>query len=243
MLNRLAVRTFGARRQRGLSLVELMVGVALGLFLIGGAVTLFVQNLGSSRQMLLEARINQDLRAAADLIARDLRRSGYWANAVNGTISTAGGTVMATNQYTGITGTFNATSSLIEYQFARDTNDALDNNEQFGFQLNNGVIQMKTSGTPTWQDLTDPNSVTVTQFRITPTSVVIPVGDACVRGCNTVPPPMPSASSAACPNPPAVTVRRYDVLLEATAPNNSAIRRTLSESVRIRNDQVSGSCP
>jgi type IV pilus assembly protein PilW len=219
-----------AHRQRGLSVIELMVGAALGLFLVAGAITLFVSNMTNSRQMLLEARINQDLRATADLIARDLRRAGFWANAIN---------VTTANNYSPIS----VAGSQIEYRFARDTNNTVENNEQFGFRLNNGVIQMKVNGTPTWQDLTDPNAATVTQFAITSNETIIPVGDSCVRGCNTVPPPMPAASTVACPNPPAVTVRRYDLVLEATAPTNAAVRRTLRESVRIRNDQVQGSCP
>lgn len=230
MLTRLKGASPLMRRQRGLSIVELLIASALGLFLVGGAITLFIGNLTNSRQMLLDARINQDLRAAADLIARDLRRAGYWANAVN---------VTTTNDYSPVS----VTGSQIEYRFARDTNNTADNNEQFGFRLNNGVIQMKTDGTPTWQDLTDPNAATVTQFAIISNETIIPVGDSCVRGCNTVPPPMPAASTAACPNPPAVTVRRYDLVLEATAPTNAAVRRTLRESVRIRNDQVQGSCP
>ena len=58
-----------------------MVGVAVGLFVAGGAAKLFVDNLSNNRRMLVETRINQDLRAATDLIARDLRRAGYWRNA------------------------------------------------------------------------------------------------------------------------------------------------------------------
>jgi prepilin peptidase dependent protein B len=242
MLNGSADHWHLASRQRGFSVVELLVGAALGLFLVGGAVALFVTNMGNSRQMLLEARINQDMRAAADLIARDLRRSGYWANAVSGTVAGTG-VATASNAYSGITGTFDVPSGLIEYSFARDTNNTLENNEQFGFRLNNGVIQMKTSGAPTWQDVTDPGAATITNFTITRSETVIPVGDRCIRGCNTVPPPMPSASSAACPNPPALNVRRYDLLIEATAPNNATIRRTLREAVRVRNDQLMGVCP
>lgn len=243
MLNRRRSSRAVALSQRGLSVVELLVGVAIGLVLLAGAITLFVRNMGSSRQMLLEARINQDMRAAADLIARDLRRAGYWENAVSGTIASGAGTATAANAYSAITGTFNATSGQIEYSYARDTNDALNNNEQFGFRLNNGVIQMKTSGTPTWQDVTDPSAVTITNFTIARAETVMPVGDRCLRGCNTVPPPMPSASSAACPNPPAITVRRFDFVMEATAPSDATIRRTLREAVRVRNDQVSGACP
>ena len=69
------------RGQRGLSIVELLIGLAIGLFIVGGAIKLFVDNLTNNRRLLLETRVNQDLRAAADLIARDLRRAGYWRNA------------------------------------------------------------------------------------------------------------------------------------------------------------------
>jgi type IV pilus assembly protein PilW len=64
--------------QQGLSIVELMVGIAMGLFITAGAIKLFVDNLGSNRQLLLETRLNQELRTAADIVARALRRASYW---------------------------------------------------------------------------------------------------------------------------------------------------------------------
>ena len=70
------------RGQRGLSLVELLVGLALGLLVVaGGAALLARQHLREHRALLLEARLMQDLRTAADLVARDLRRAGYWGDA------------------------------------------------------------------------------------------------------------------------------------------------------------------
>ncbi len=62
--------------QRGLSLVELMVGIAVGLFIVAGTVTLATSQLSENRRVLLETQVQQDLRAAADIIARDLRRAG-----------------------------------------------------------------------------------------------------------------------------------------------------------------------
>lgn len=52
-------------RQRGLSLIELLVGCTVGLLIAGGATKLFVEHLRDSRRLLLEARLHQDLRATA----------------------------------------------------------------------------------------------------------------------------------------------------------------------------------
>ena len=73
-------------RQSGLSLVELLVGAAIGLFLVGGATKLFIDTLDDSRRLIIETRVNQDLRAASDLVARDLRRAGYWPNALQAAV-------------------------------------------------------------------------------------------------------------------------------------------------------------
>jgi len=54
--------------QRGMSMIELMVGTVVGLIIIAGLITLYVSNLTGSRRLMLEARLNQDLRAASDLV-------------------------------------------------------------------------------------------------------------------------------------------------------------------------------
>ena len=225
---------------RGLSLVELMVGVAVGLILVAGALTLFSSNVVGSRRMIQETRLNQDLRAAADLIARDLRRAGYWANAVDGTLNSAASAATSSNPYSGTSGTFGSANSQVNYNFARDANNTLDANEQFGFRLSAGAIQIQT-GSGTWQSVTDPDIVTVTNFRITEARTNIAVGDMCTIGCNTTPPA--SAPTGSCPNPPILSLGRFDILIEANATSDARIRRSLRESVRLRNSQVSGRCP
>jgi len=39
--------------------------------------------LGDNRRLLLEAQMQQDMRTAADLISRDLRRAGYWTRPIS----------------------------------------------------------------------------------------------------------------------------------------------------------------
>ena len=66
--------------QRGFSLVELLVATAVGLVLTTWAISMFVTSLGNNRKLITEAQVNQNLRAAADLITREVRRAGYWGD-------------------------------------------------------------------------------------------------------------------------------------------------------------------
>lgn len=232
-----------AARQRGLSMVELMVGAALGLFLVAGTTTVFVTHLGNSRQLLTEARVNQDLRATADVISRDLRRAGYWDNALSGTIAAGAAGVTVDNPYEAITMTG---TSQVEYLFSRDTNNIANNNESFGFRrtvdgvTGRGVIQMKTDATPTWQTLTDPAvlDVPANGLAITQVATAVPVGGACAKVC-----PPPAGATWTCPNPPVLTLRQYDITLTASAVADARVTRTLQTRARVRNDQVTGVCP
>ena len=69
------------RPSLGLSIVELMVGIAISLFIVAGATVMMTSQLGDNRKLLLEAQIQQDMRSAMDMISRDIRRAGYWAQA------------------------------------------------------------------------------------------------------------------------------------------------------------------
>lgn len=231
--------TRGARAkhgQRGLSLVEMLVGVAVGLFLIAGASTLFVANLASSRKLLVEARLNQDLRTAADLVSRDLRRAGFWGNAVAGTIALPASTAAMPNPYRQVA----SAPSQVEYRFARDALDTVAGNEEFGFRVGTagsvGVLEMRFSAASavaaSWQPLTDPGAVNVTGFAITPVETSIPVGDACAKAC--------PATNPACPT---VSIRQYDITLTGAAPTDPALVRTLRTRSRPRNDVTAGVCP
>jgi len=214
--------------QRGLSMVELMVGIALGMFLVAGASTLFVNHLDNSRRLLLEARLNQDLRATADLITRDLRRAGYWGNALQGTVAAGAGSTTVVNPYRSVTP--NPGASTIAYNFSRDVteNNALDANEQFGFNLNNGAIRLSINGVS--QVVTDPDTLTITAFTIAPTETVVDIRDSCASTC----------TGGGCPT---ITVRQYLLTLTGRATRDPTMTRTLQTRVRVRNDLFAGACP
>lgn len=64
-------------RQRGLSLIELMVTLLLSSFLLLGILQLFINSNTTDRANSALARLQENGRIALDMVKRDFRRSGY----------------------------------------------------------------------------------------------------------------------------------------------------------------------
>jgi type IV pilus assembly protein PilW len=74
-----AKRTLAAfRTARGLSLIELMVALVIGVLLIGGAVTVYMQSRTTYRTNDVASRMQEVGRYALDVISPDVRLAGYW---------------------------------------------------------------------------------------------------------------------------------------------------------------------
>jgi prepilin peptidase dependent protein B len=231
------------RAVAGLSMVEMLVGITIGLFILTVAAGTFVTNIGNTRRLLLETRVNQELRTAMDVIARDLRRGAYWGNSLNGTIPV--GTTYATqpNPYSTVTATG---ATRIDYAYSRDAteNNTLDTNtEQFGIRLDTTThaIQMYIGGS--WQALTNSDIVTIADdgLVISPTETSIDIRRSCATTCNDsiVAPAVPTAAQ----NCPRVLVRTYNVSLTGVSRSDAGVSRTLQTQVRVRNDGLAGVCP
>jgi type IV pilus assembly protein PilW len=63
-------------RERGVSLVELMISMLLGLLVVGSAITVFISNRQTYRATENLGRIQENARIAFELMARDLREAG-----------------------------------------------------------------------------------------------------------------------------------------------------------------------
>ena len=217
--------------QRGLSMVELLVGAAIALFIAATGTTLLAGNLRENRSLLLEARLTQDLRTAADVIARDVRRAGYWAGATDGVWADNAPPPLA-NPYVALA-PGSAASDAVSFRYSRDSteNNLVDSNEQFGFRLRAGVVEMLL-GAGNWQALTDAGTLTVTAFSVTPTVQEINLQNLCANPCP------PGGTSC----PPHQQVRGFDIVLSARSASDASVSRSLRSSVRVRNDNVVGAC-
>lgn len=221
-----------SRAQRGLSLIELMIGLAIGLFITAIGGTLLASHVRENRSLLLEARLMQDLRTAADVITRDLRRAGYWAGATSGVWSAATTGVIA-NPYTAVAPSI-AASDAVSFRYSRDAaeNNVVDSNEEFGFRLRNGTIEMLLGGSG-WQALTDSGTLTVSSFRVTPSVERIDLQGTCSKPC--------PAGSTTCP--PQQEVRSLALLISGRSATDAGVTRSVRSQVRLRNDSFTGTCP
>ena len=217
--------------QRGLGLVELLVGTAVGLLVVAATSALVVREVGEHRALRREARLTQELRHAADIVARDLRRAGWWAGAASG-IAADDGVAGVANPYA-----FAASSAIaasaVQVRYSRDAveNGVVDANERFGFRLRNAAIELQL-GETNWQALTDPQTVAVTAFIITPRIEETSLASFCAEPCAT--------GSIVCP--PRQQVIHVEVAIAGRSADDAAVRRQVRAGARLRHTPVIGGC-
>lgn len=211
--------------QRGLSVVELMVGITIGLIVAAAATVVMSNQTIDNRRLLLETQLQQDLRAAADIVTRELRRAG--ADVENPSLNALwypGRTTEVWNNDFAepLTPAAGASASEVSFTYNPGGGGA----DVFGFKLDSGVLRTKLRAGG-WQDLTDRSAMVVTQFNVT-------------RGADAtaqLPCPKPCADgTAACW--PTVSVRSMAVTIRARSTQAAEIERSILSHVRIRNDRV-----
>ena len=218
--------------QRGLSLVELLVSLAIGMVTLATATKLYVDYLQATKRSLLNARISQDLHASAGLMVRELRRAGYWA----GSATQRSG---ARNPYDQVKAS--GTSVMVGYD--RDATQSEQLAAQTGFRLQDGVLQMRSvgqQGSAGWQALTDPAVLQVTRLSVEHHRHEVEVYGYCsclaTHRCT-------EAELAADPNWPRLVVHQFDTVLQARARHDASVQREVRDTVGARNEQLEGRCP
>lgn len=235
---------------QGLGLVEIMVALALGLFLIGSGATLVLSQLAGQRQLLLESRLHQDLRAVADLILRDLKRAGY-DGAAQDSLWHPGGSTPTGNPYAGTSPAPGTTATSLGYAYSRDAREdhTVSSTERFGLRLNTSTraLELRLAGaalqpatSDNWQALTDPARVRITHWQVAVQDQRVDLlgqcgVPVCPAGGSTAP------GGATCP--PRLLQRTALIELDAADARDPSVRTHLRQRVRLRNDLLEGACP
>jgi len=152
--------------QKGLSLIELMVSIGLGLLILVAASAMTVKSLVMNTDTLASAKLNQDIDSVTQVMVNDIRRAGF-----TGFDGIGAPFRYADNEDLNI-----VSSSCILYAYNVNEDGVLDANEKFGFRLTGSEIEMRTTcaagntcatdcTTGTWVALTDDAVTTITTLN------------------------------------------------------------------------------
>jgi len=211
----------------GLTLIELLIAMALGIFVTGTVITVFTTTVKYNADNLQMIRLNQELRGAMSLISRDLRRAGYFNSA---TVNTT-----YLDQFGG-----SLAGDCIHFAYDIDADGTIGNSDYLAYKLKDNEIKLGNStttafdcGTPDstsgWEALTKYNStgdrsgIKVTQLQFEP---------ECSIAGGTVNP-----GSFTCTG--GIEVRNVVITItgQVTTPaDGTIVSRTLTETIKLRND-------
>lgn len=211
------------RPQTGLSIVELLVGVAIGLVVVAAAALLMTSQLVENRKLLVETQLQQDLRAASDIVTRELRRVG--ARQEFDALDTIWYPGTPEVKYNYMAPSLALSSGQVNFNY-----DPGITVGPYGFRLpiGSGVLQTLI-GASGWQDLTDTNVMKVLSFVPTLTlASVAPIQLPCPKLC-------PDGTSDCWPR---FQVRELQIEITAEARSDPAIKRSILSRARVRNDYV-----
>jgi len=280
MQNKMTKTRHTAFSQAGFTITELMITIALSLSVISSVLVGYMATYTSSMDTLAASKINQDLNAVMNLMVTELRRAGFSAGAVTASDPT-------TNVYNQVDNTalevFDSMTSntqlvpagdgtwintggspaatvgtCIVYGYDLDEDSTVEATELGGFRLNNGVVEMRTSGNVadpdtcatannTWSVLTDSDFITVTAltFNLNASECLNtrePDGvdndadsttdEADEADCYDA--PMPAAASGDI----TVETRQIAITLTGNLTEDSFVQISLTQNIRVRNDLV-----
>jgi len=198
-----------ATRQRGFSLVELMVALVAGLIVSAAVLAMVIAIIQSNRHTLQSTRLNQELRATLAVIANDLRR----ARAVDDPLSTV--VVPGGNPYRTVS-TANAGCVVYAYDHAIDGPWHVIKLDSGRVVLQGAATKPASCSPPGAPKVLGSNQVEITELTFTPSTT------------STTPPLTTDESLVR-----EITVTIAGRLVDQD-PNLSAVTRTMAQTVYVR---------
>ena len=229
------------RTQQGVSLIELMVALVIGLFLMLGAVYVFNQSRSSYRASEAVSRLQENGRLALDVLEADLRMANFWGMSNKGDyiINRAGPTLPTPAGFDGtqagnlsLCGAGGSHWMITLEQYIGGTNNAYGLTcAASNYQANTDVVFIRRAN-ETAPALLNQNRVYVQSSRIQGT-LFVPTG-----ACNNQPP-----TNAACIpadyQPPMSTSREMEAHIYYVS-SQSTLRNDLPALRRKRLANVNG---
>lgn len=161
--------TVNQRAERGISLIETLIAMVLGLLILAGVIQLMNQLVDGNTTTMKVARLEQDTRTVIDIIIQDLRRAGHFTEAVRdlGDTSRFIGDQPASPRIDGEPLQSGKTGSSISYAYRESDGKLIQG--RFSHDAKAGTVLMHTGTASAAETITDPMFMTVTQISFRPT--------------------------------------------------------------------------
>jgi hypothetical protein len=145
-------------------MVNLLVGLAMGLSVLSAAVFWVHFQWTHDRKILDRSHAQQETRALMDTSVQDIRRANFHSVAI---APTSHQDPLCPIQFCGTLEDFYLTPQQILFSIDRNENGLKENNECSGFRLNGNQIQTKTSCQPVvWTSLTQPKHLEILTLEL-----------------------------------------------------------------------------
>jgi len=256
------------KKQAGMSLIELMIGMLVGLFIVGGVVSVYIAVAASSGDTLKLSRLNQEMSAIMNVMSNDIRRAGYWSDAAGSQPqenpfaqydTTANDDSTALEVRDASANVFisdTASGTCIIYSYDTDEDDSLDTDDRLGFRWQGAgnALEMRTGGTTadscadadgTWVAVNNTNSITVTglTFNLANSTCINssePDSEEDGGDAGVVDDDIEYDCYTVTPDADAATteIREVTITLQAELATDSLVTASMTQTVRVRNDLV-----
>ncbi len=168
------------QKQKGLTLIELLVAGIISLIAASGMIIVMANTLGTGSQTIQMSRLSQEMRTAMQIMSRELRRANYHSNFLScygNTGCLGSGFLNIADKIAPITITDNGNSDCFWFWYDRP-GLLLANSPIAAFRRTAigdiGKLQMTTTVTAApncnvdanWVDITDPSIIDVQQFNV-----------------------------------------------------------------------------
>lgn len=145
------------KKELGLTLVEMLIAMVLGLFVTAVIITVFSTTVRSNVENMKMIRLNQELRGAMGLMTDEFKRAGY----------------SASSSITTFMDRTNFTSTCANYSYDINSNSSVDTVEYYGFRFdetNNEIdwgsgLTSTGCSTGSWQAITDSDIASITSLE------------------------------------------------------------------------------
>lgn len=222
---------FAASRQRGMTLMETMVSLALSLVVTSAMVSLMANSLGTATRIIQMSQLTDELRNSMSMMTRDVRRANYNVNAAFCYANSDCGIDGSATQFADIAITG---GNCFTYGLDRDFDGNAATDSAGGFRrvatAGIGRIEMwigdnapncSATNNANWVAVTDPDFVDVTTFTVSDANSFA----ESVEG---------EAGSTITQR-----TRQIDVVLAGRLIRDNNITREIHDTIKARNDVIS----